>query len=1116
MEQTVTAAAPDQDQELSNKITSLVEERLQAAQKHKEYKDEGRKDGTRKGRIAYQIISLQNLSDIEKDPILAEKQTTKLKVWPEVNIEEEKASGTTSGACYLKYQYHRALAPKPFNTAESRKIYITVLTTFQELLKAAKGAKEVEETAYQVFSDKGLQLIYPEIVNAEYKTKDKREYRYYTSGKIKLIAESIFGKSFMNLVRKSYGSQAVQQKFFNAVLYDPFTQDEADKILAMRKEYKAKAVAEKQAEIEKFRVSSDSRAIFAEMVYYGLYYGKNKSEFDKINLEDNKKILVEYLQNRLTRYINTEISIPPQYQARGESWAWAYEKKEKSRKTKSEMPRINTGPYASRLVRKNGIKVAQIGTKGVKQTWGLTAVQYGNGLNDKESEVLTYFLNGAFQDLAECLNINLQRVNTLGSLGLDFATRGTAGSSAQYWPDYKVINLNKRNGDGSLAHEWGHFLDNFLSIEVAAHEQEKLNGHFGSLATRHRAADPEIEQLLRGLMKFIQNGNGTETIKKKITRSKSEKIKYIEDKGSFDATLNYYTDRYKSYINDIQRFEQNLNAYNLFADVAEKFNVDSFELEIKLNSSYQYYYSSKCGNKKYWCSNVELFARAFEMYVTTKLNEKAMQNNFLQADRNYWRKLYNVFPYPAEGTERETTNNYFETLFNLLRAKYDLQPLPNAFAGERVIEDLANSTLSAKSNDLEESPEEEQDEETQEEKQEEVLEVIQEEKQSTEEIEQDNKVEAQPEFKRGDIIKQDGAPNYQLITNVKNGEYTIAFLDENLKPVAVSPLSGIVKFNNPVLTDKKLQPNHVALLDGEFTIQQIAELTGFKYQTVKKVDYKLTPGNEGLAKIVKPFTGSDELRPVMSAFNFDEYGVTATNAHLLIHIAGKPTKQGLFNSDGTKFKFPEGANEAKYPNYRAVVPMRNQNIFKVDAQELYNYCYLIEKSKIDTSKHRVVMAYVADGEVLQVGADFHLLKMTVKALLQISDNNDWYAQLSKPNRAIVFTNHNKTVSPEDDSYTLLMPVMVGSDIPFGVEYNEYNAEKRAEAHWDFKANAVIQNGKKIDLKTLTETDHIPEAGKMIPATTTAELIEALKLTYEINPDEQTKELIEALELTETI
>lgn len=49
-----------------------------------------------------------------------------------------------------------------------------------------------------------------------------------------------------------------------------------------------------------------------------------------------------------------------------------------------------------------------------------------------------------------------------------------------------------------------------------------------------------------------------------------------------------------------------------------------------------------------------------------------------------------------------------------------------------------------------------------------------------------------------------------------------------------------------------------------------------------------------------------------------------------------------------------------------------------------------------------------------------------------------------------------------------------------------------------------------------ETDHIPEAGKMIPATTTAELIKALKLTYEINPDEQTKELIEALELTETI
>lgn len=266
----------------------------------------------------------------------------------------------------------------------------------------------------------------------------------------------------------------------------------------------------------------------------------------------------------------------------------------------------------------------------------------------------------------------------------------------------------------------------------------------------------------------------------------------------------------------------------------------------------------------------------------------------------------------------------------------------------------------------------------------------------------------------------------------------------------------------------KLEPAW-AKLKGKITIQKAAETVGFKYQTVKKVDYKLEPGDAGLKTILQNFAGDDRLRPVMSAFNFDDAGVTATNAHILIHIAGKPEKKGLFHADGKPLVLEKDAYTTKYPLYDRVVPTRNQSVYKVDVAELYNYTRLALKSRIaNQTTHQVTMAYTADGEKTKIGANLNFLQIITKALQQISSNDDWHVHMSTPNRALVFTNHNKTINPLDDTYTLLMPVIVTDNEPYGIEDTDF--EKSMEAHWDFKENAVVQNGKIIDLKTLTEKE----------------------------------------------
>lgn len=53
-----------------------------------------------------------------------------------------------------------------------------------------------------------------------------------------------------------------------------------------------------------------------------------------------------------------------------------------------------------------------------------------------------------------------------GELGLAFGARGRGGKdsgAAHYEPASVVINLTKKQGSGSLAHEWFHALDNYFS-----------------------------------------------------------------------------------------------------------------------------------------------------------------------------------------------------------------------------------------------------------------------------------------------------------------------------------------------------------------------------------------------------------------------------------------------------------------------------------------------------------------------------------------------------------------------------------------------------------------------------------------------------------------------------
>lgn len=98
-------------------------------------------------------------------------------------------------------------------------------------------------------------------------------------------------------------------------------------------------------------------------------------------------------------------------------------------------------------------------------TFGFRGVQFGNWVEGDRRQVDLNEAYDALTDLAEVLGIPPQALSLNGELGLAFGSRGKGGkhpAAAHYEPDTVVINLTKKKGAGSLAHEWWHALDNYF------------------------------------------------------------------------------------------------------------------------------------------------------------------------------------------------------------------------------------------------------------------------------------------------------------------------------------------------------------------------------------------------------------------------------------------------------------------------------------------------------------------------------------------------------------------------------------------------------------------------------------------------------------------------------
>jgi len=370
------------------------------------------------------------------------------------------------------------------------------------------------------------------------------------------------------------------------------------------------------------------------------------------------KNTVNKLKNQIEDYTKRE-NLKPEYVVRGDNWDWAFGEKEKKERRENTAPKINTKIPLSHIVRTGGYKIPNIAVESITKQFCFNNVVFGNSLTDTESkEHVRHFL-GALSDLAEILDIDVCAINQLGKLDINFGALGVAGHMATYFPTYKAINLTKKRGDGSVAHELFHYIDNVIQEGDVRKSSPHLASEFCVIS------DKGTKLAIYKLVNYIKNGDGTP--KNIVVRfDAQDKVKYHAYSDNLEGAISEIQRLYKIYSYDYE----NSSVAKYYGFLAHKFGKEYIDVPMKINGTMYYYNSSKIGTK-YWVEPAELCARAFEAYIDYILDLKDRKNNYLVSYKNNWTSFGDKMPYP-QGEELEKIVLLFDNIFKEMKKEYNL------------------------------------------------------------------------------------------------------------------------------------------------------------------------------------------------------------------------------------------------------------------------------------------------------------------------------------------------------------------------------------------------------------------------------------------------------------
>lgn len=335
--------------------------------------------------------------------------------------------------------------------------------------------------------------------------------------------------------------------------------------------------------------------------------------------------------------------------------------------------------------------------------------EFGNWLSDNDRQQSLNYGYDALLDLSKALSISPTDISLGGKLSIAFGSRGSGNALAHYEPDREVINLTKLKGAGSLAHEWGHALDDIMGKHLGLNGFLTENYRFSDSSSEvikdiietmkyKIAAGPEItEKQVKEYEKqvnritnlintfFPKEHLTEEQIKRKDSliqkiidnaKASSENLALYLSRGNGNKEVDELSDLRKQSVGRVISKDDRIQIIYAQNNVAnkkqqigkpEKVKTDFYKNSIIFDDIY-----SKTEHG-YWQSTIEMFARAFACYVQDRLENRSdylcghadLALGFTTNNDNEL-ELIKAFP---EGEERKLINEKIDKFINFLKEK---------------------------------------------------------------------------------------------------------------------------------------------------------------------------------------------------------------------------------------------------------------------------------------------------------------------------------------------------------------------------------------------------------------------------------------------------------------
>jgi len=340
-------------------------------------------------------------------------------------------------------------------------------------------------------------------------------------------------------------------------------------------------------------------------------------------------------------------------------------------------------------------------TFGFRKGWGEEGAGMETGKWNKS--ILQTYLNCAydsFMDLARILNVDPKVMSLNGTLSIAFGARGRGGKAAAHYESArKVINLTKFNGAGSLAHEWGHALDDYMGrstgisgylskaaedayrAEVFAGDNETKRAMYElwheSMYKRYSTAEELEAEVQRGI---DANKGWVDSLVRDLERYKVDEAGIERFRAFANEIMSVKPDVASKRVGEIQTLFLQISKHDM-SKKAAAIMVDNFRYSAvkmreaedvragngRIGSLRKTKWFQNCSQVDpkgtYWRTPVEMFARAFESFVEDTITGYATQSDYLVHGTHSATYARPVYP---DGGERELINAKIEKLVKTL------------------------------------------------------------------------------------------------------------------------------------------------------------------------------------------------------------------------------------------------------------------------------------------------------------------------------------------------------------------------------------------------------------------------------------------------------------------